>query len=946
MNTKVDDAVNDILNQFARRDRVLVDRVKELLHGENLEPLVEAAAERLSLPEDARRRARRSVAESAATVPEEEAQLMAETIVRPFLRPVLKIRDNTLVMEFFGADVDVWRDRLGNAKDRLDAVIPAVGRVEVTNHPGYIWVGTAWLIADDVIVTNRHVAREFARRDNHGFVFRTGLDGPMTCKIDFLEEFERTRALEFTVSEVLWIAPSTEADIAFLRAERNSNGTPLPRPVPLSARAPGEDDFIATIGYPARDDEFPDQELARRVFGDVYDKKRLAPGQVLESPADEVLHDCSTLGGNSGSLVVDLNSGEAVALHYAGLFPKANFAVPAAVVKDRLRRALRGEFASVQIGGGTTNKPDEPKEPATQPPQQSETSAATATFVIPLEITIGIGAPSVRVHGATVSVGTGTGQQTTQTQGTAPSTEAALAAARKALAQNADVREVRMGYRFRNNWITDEPVIVVELKAGAARAAVASSVPEQFDGIGVEVRSAPLLEQLRSEGVVIPAIEERVARGNYRRPTHLQLREVKDEPMASIFHVSPDSGFPNLRSFLARTRERITGTMYEFESEHVLKALLDAVRTDNRTLQMVTQKEGTRDAVNELANRLQGRFEHVWASVSSGGTVRLFPRAYHIKVAVRDGEEFWLSSGNFKDSGQPNIDPAGEDQTSWGPLRNNNREWHVIIENNNLARQFEEYIRYDFSEAQRVPVPEAVEIELPDMFVPDIAAFQIQPEAPAQYFDPLILNRPLRIQPLLSPDNYIDQVTALIEEAERSIYVHNQSFNLLEFDSDGGRGNNEQPFYDLLSLLRDRQETHDVKIIFRHAREFGERSWEEQKPLLERLQRFGFDMNENVKLQYGCHTKGVIVDGQRVLLGSHNWTNQGALYNRDASLIVYDAEVARYFQAIFEFDWRNRALRESVEELPAGGRLAGVGEETPAGMRRVSLAEVLYDYLE
>ncbi len=29
------------LNQFGRRDRVLVDRVKELLHGENLEPLGE-----------------------------------------------------------------------------------------------------------------------------------------------------------------------------------------------------------------------------------------------------------------------------------------------------------------------------------------------------------------------------------------------------------------------------------------------------------------------------------------------------------------------------------------------------------------------------------------------------------------------------------------------------------------------------------------------------------------------------------------------------------------------------------------------------------------------------------------------------------------------------------------------------------------------------------------
>ena len=48
------------------------------------------------------------------------------------------------------------------------------------------------------------------------------------------------------------------------------------------------------------------------IFGDVYDKKRLAPGQVTEARPDVLLHDCSTLGGNSGSVLVDLATGEAV----------------------------------------------------------------------------------------------------------------------------------------------------------------------------------------------------------------------------------------------------------------------------------------------------------------------------------------------------------------------------------------------------------------------------------------------------------------------------------------------------------------------------------------------------------------------------------------------------------------------------------------------------------
>jgi phosphatidylserine/phosphatidylglycerophosphate/cardiolipin synthase-like enzyme len=36
------------------------------------------------------------------------------------------------------------------------------------------------------------------------------------------------------------------------------------------------------------------------------------------------------------------------------------------------------------------------------------------------------------------------------------------------------------------------------------------------------------------------------------------------------------------------------------------------------------------------------------------------------------------------------------------------------------------------------------------------------------------------------------------------------------------------------------------------------------------------------------------LDGNRVLLGSHNWSKSGVTLNRDASLIFDDAEIAGY----------------------------------------------------
>src|SRR3954454_8586748 len=87
-----------------------------------------------------------------------------ESIVLRRTRPVLAIRDNTAVLNFLEtADSDIWKERLTKAKPYLDAAIRAVGRVDVQG--GRLdWVGTGWLVAENILVTNRHVAREFATR--------------------------------------------------------------------------------------------------------------------------------------------------------------------------------------------------------------------------------------------------------------------------------------------------------------------------------------------------------------------------------------------------------------------------------------------------------------------------------------------------------------------------------------------------------------------------------------------------------------------------------------------------------------------------------------------------------------------------------------------------------------------------------------------------------------
>jgi len=137
-----------------------------------------------------------------------------------------------------------------------------------------------------------------------------------------------------------------------------------------------------------------------------------------------------------------------------------------------------------------------------------------------------------------------------------------------------------------------------------------------------------------------------------------------------------------------------------------------------------------------------------------------FPSAYHIKVAVRDKTSFWLSSGNWQSSNQPNIDFLGGSDgknPSQEAARNfvrYNREWHVICGSAGLAEAYDDYLQRDLVEAKGSPGPKGSgggddeALALPGHFPDDDFIMEsrvrddllAEPEAvhlPARFFPPL-----------------------------------------------------------------------------------------------------------------------------------------------------------------------------------------------------------------
>ncbi len=510
-------------------------------------------------------------------------------------------------------------------------------------------------------------------------------------------------------------------------------------------------------------------------------------------------------------------------------------------------------------------------------------------------------------------------------------------------------------------------------------------IPSQLDGVPVRVVPATLYEQaVRAvalaksaatpeiastawrTGIIDAAIEARNYSGLAYTPMVPSKLVPVEEAMDLIIHVSPEAGWEQLRGFL-ESAEQWTIAMYDLTAPHVIDQLANAMaRRDgvislvlDRKVSLPTEKQRLEhpddpkaqdrtevSTVREYRDKFGGRFHFSWASV---GMHAQFPSSYHIKVAVRDKKAFWLSSGNLQSSNQPDIDFLGEDgnQPPSKELAREfmryNREWHVICGNESLAEIYEEYIQRDLEEAEGSPGPKGsdegtdeslpIPSGLPDedfvlenrMPVEDLG----EPEAvrlPIRFFPPLVLRADLRrkrkVQPLLTPDNYADSILPLIRGAKKRLWFQNQSLSVIESRSDK---------YDrLLEALKQKSwDLDDCKIIFRDFRRANTLDY------LRSLRDFGVNM-DCVRVMKNCHTKGILIDSLHTVIGSHNWTNEGTTYNRDASLIFEDEEISAYLEEVFLHDWENLAYSLEVTDESVATVLFP-GEGTPETAMRVPL---------
>lgn len=220
----------------------------------------------------------------------------------------------------------------------------------------------------------------------------------------------------------------------------------------------------------------------------------------------------------------------------------------------------------------------------------------------------------------------------------------------------------------------------------------------------------------------------------------------------------------------------------------------------------------------------------------------------HAKYMVVDDRWTLVTTENWKPAAFP---PVG---------RQGNRGWGVVLDDPNIAAYFTEVFETDLSGRDVHPVTTVL---APDT-AGEVEALVQSATTSVRIEQAYITNESgTRLQRYLA---------AAVDAARRGVEVR----VLLDgawFNTEDEADNDEQ-----------------VRLINRIADAEG-------LPLEARL--IDLDAHDLTKV----HTKGVVVDGRRVLVSSINWNEASPSFNREAGVIVDDPGAAAYFAATFDADW-------------------------------------------
>jgi len=208
-----------------------------------------------------------------------------------------------------------WEDFRGSVKPFLYSI----GRIDMISGKG---VGTGFLISDNLLVTNKHVLDVIS--------YGTNLLQKGQAIVRFREEYNSPTEKAVGIIGVVAVHPTL--DMSLLRIEDRTFEDER-RPLTIDTEEMKRGQAVVAVGYPF-EDKVRNPLFVSALFGDRFGVKRAAPGEIIGASGQAIFHDCSTLGGNSGSPILSMDKTRVVGVHCEGIFMYRNEAVNGQSLSD------------------------------------------------------------------------------------------------------------------------------------------------------------------------------------------------------------------------------------------------------------------------------------------------------------------------------------------------------------------------------------------------------------------------------------------------------------------------------------------------------------------------------------------------------------------------------------------------------------------------------------
>jgi V8-like Glu-specific endopeptidase len=213
-------------------------------------------------------------------------------------------------------------------QDSIQPYSHAIGRIDRAGKSSAAsqTVGTGFLISTTQLLTNKHVLMELSRG--------TGAlqEGQGVVRFQWEDD---SFAPDAPVPILGVIAVHATLDAVLLRVKDRSLSVTQQLPKISEAELSEETDVVV-IGYPANDSE-RNPLFVRAIFGSQFEVLRALPGQLTDLHETGFSHDCSTLGGNSGSPVFSMATAMVIGLHRSGSFLWRNEAIGGRLISEFIK---------------------------------------------------------------------------------------------------------------------------------------------------------------------------------------------------------------------------------------------------------------------------------------------------------------------------------------------------------------------------------------------------------------------------------------------------------------------------------------------------------------------------------------------------------------------------------------------------------------------------------